>query len=518
MPVQNPAYLRTQINPYFLKAMAAYKKLEPKLSREELRAITTIGILNGAKQAEVEMEKNLIKVVKDFLLNTNMSDKENVLPKIQKIEEQLRRDKKALEILTKSFDMATKTKNIKKIREEMSNILKDFNKQKSEKKENNNNESDVGKRVALLREQILQQVNFMKYDVNDKIDYTLEYLIDHANGKGPLAKARDKVLKKRQTEKEEPAEIRQIKSLLTEDDFRNNLVEETKADKEDDSLEDDNLSLAANNVIKTKNSNTTKTKLPQTTITVVVNANDTTASNDAKPAKQEDGSPEFLDDDFPPAGGGGGGGGLVGIITSLSGGEGGSDIGALIGALTGVISQLFGPGGLDIESLISSATALISGLLSGDKNFGTVLGIYVGTAFDGLSGGGGAINNGVFLGNFLGTVVASLSADPEEDDEPPKPLIFLQNLISTFIEAKNRPLTEEDSSERKDQNGGGASKGGSDSSAFIKSVASHIVGSVVSFILNASLGASGGASHASHSLFAGSSSGHHKPAPAAIKG
>lgn len=49
------------------------------------------------------------------------------------------------------------------------------------------------------------------------------------------------------------------------------------------------------------------------------------------------------------------------------------------------------PGGLDIESLISTATSLLAGLLSGDKNFGVVLGQYVGTAFDGLSGGGGAV-------------------------------------------------------------------------------------------------------------------------------
>lgn len=59
-----------------------------------------------------------------------------------------------------------------------------------------------------------------------------------------------------------------------------------------------------------------------------------------------------------------------------------------------------------------------------------MLGQYVGTALDGLSGGGGAVglscplpsvhlsslslslqvNNGQFLGNFLGTVLAALSA------------------------------------------------------------------------------------------------------------
>lgn len=49
------------------------------------------------------------------------------------------------------------------------------------------------------------------------------------------------------------------------------------------------------------------------------------------------------------------------------------------------------PGGLDIESLIGTGTSLIAGLLGGDDNFGKVLGVYVGTALDGLSGGGGAV-------------------------------------------------------------------------------------------------------------------------------
>lgn len=65
VPVPKTSAIRAKINPYYLKAMAAYKKLEPKLPREELRAITTIGILNGAKQAEQQMEKNIIEVVKD---------------------------------------------------------------------------------------------------------------------------------------------------------------------------------------------------------------------------------------------------------------------------------------------------------------------------------------------------------------------------------------------------------------------------------------------------------------------
>uniref|UniRef100_A0A1I8M5T1 Uncharacterized protein n=1 Tax=Musca domestica TaxID=7370 RepID=A0A1I8M5T1_MUSDO len=521
-PVQKS--LQAKLNPYYLKAMAAYKKLESKLPREDLRAITTIGILNGAKEAEQQMERHLIEEVKDLLLNTNVNKQEMVLPKIEKIEEQLNRDKKALEILTKSMDLAMKTKDVKTFHKEIRDIAASL-KDKESATASDSDENSVGKKVSQLRKHILQQMNLMKHVVDDKIDNTLDYLIEHADNDGVLAKASTKIVRKRHVDQEEPAQIRQIKSILTEDDFRNNLVLNEDGDGDDnkkgdandddgdgDSSEEDNLLLPSNNVIETNSNGSTAAKKVvargSSNATESLSLSDVNGSPDnATLAKQEEGSPELLDNDN---GGGGGGGGLVGIITSLSGGEGGSDIGALIGALTGVISQLFGPGGLDIESLLSSATSLISGLLAGNKNFGTVLGIYVGTVFDGLSGGGGAINNGQFIGNFLGTVVASLSADPEEDDVPPRPLLFLQNVLSSFIEAKNRKM-EEESAERKDghknsgEKGGG---GGSDSSAFIKHVVSHVVGSVVSLILNASLGASGGASGASHSLFAGSSAGH----------
>ncbi|XP_061386150.1 uncharacterized protein LOC133321065 [Musca vetustissima] len=509
--------LQAKLNPYYLKAMAAYKKLESKLPREELRAITTIGILNGAKEAEQQMERHLIEEVKDLLLNTNVNNRETVLPKIEKIEEQLNRDQKALEILTKSMDLAMKTKDVKTFHKEIQEIAASL-KEKTGDGTTGSDENNVGKKVSHLRKHILQQMNLMKHVVDDKIDDTLDYLIEHADNDGVLAKASTKVVRKRQTDQEEEAEIRQIKSILTEDDFRNNLVlnedgdnNNKKKDNDDiSSSEEDNLLMASNNVIETNRKATEKVMASNGNATETLSLSDVNGSPDNMTtlAKQEEGSPELLDNNGDN--GGGGGGGLVGIITSLSGGEGGSDIGALIGALTGVISQLFGPGGLDIESLLSSATSLISGLLAGNKNFGTVLGIYVGTVFDGLSGGGGAINNGQFIGNFLGTVVASLSADPEEDDVPPRPLLFLQNVVSSFLEAKNRK-SEEESAERKDGNKNGHSGekgGGSDSSAFIKHVVSHVVGSVVSLILNASLGASGGASGASHSLFAGSSAGH----------
>lgn len=171
------------------------------------------------------------------------------------------------------------------------------------------------------------------------------------------------------------------------------------------------------------------------------------------------------------------------------------------------------------------------------------------------------VNNGQFLGNFLGTVLAALSAvfipfnpldipllllltvlltkiadylkhyalisrtvrslqDPE-DEGPPQPLTFTKSFLSSFIESKFR--MPEASEERhgsadlphpkKKESSGWHGSGGFDSGGFVKQIASHLVSSALGLLLNASLGAASGASHASTGLFA-SSSHHVKPAAA----
>ncbi|XP_017483194.1 PREDICTED: uncharacterized protein LOC108372062, partial [Rhagoletis zephyria] len=587
-PVRKP--MRVQLNADYLRAMGAYRRLESRLSREELRVITTIGILNGARQAELEMERNLVGIVKELLRGAEDINDDELIVRVQNIEKQLARDHRALLILTGAMDLVTGAKDVDDFKTDMQQTLQQIRRQsegeldddeadlrqRTEAKGKSEEVNEAAERVAALRRQIVQQVRAMKTLMEEKVTQTLDYLIARADENSLLGLASKKVVQKRNVPdaREVPAEVRMIKSILTEEDFRNNLVDTRLEMRDnalfDDSLEDDLELKSEGNKSKivlenrsSKNSSlkqrsdppVTTTTTTATTITTTVRGvratkplstgaavastttvspsteivliNATTDADAPKLAKQEEGIPidlppipigaeedEFPDAPPPPDGAGGGGGGLVGIITSLSGGEGGSDIGALIGALTGVISTLFGPGGLDIESLISTATSLISGLLAGNKNFGTVLGIYIGTAFDGLSGGGGAVNNGQFIGNLLGTVYAQLSADPDDDDLRPNPLLFARNLISSFVEAKNRKESDEegDDERRSDSRHSHGNKakgddgaGGSDSGGFIKHIASHIVGSLVSLLLNASLGASGGASHASASLFGSSS-------------
>ncbi|KFB41948.1 AGAP013464-PA-like protein [Anopheles sinensis] len=191
-------------------------------------------------------------------------------------------------------------------------------------------------------------------------------------------------------------------------------------------------------------------------------------------------------------------GGLVGLIAGLSGGDEGSDVGALIGTLSALVTNLFGPGGLDVPGLLGTGTSLIAGLLGGDDNFGKVLGSYVGIAIEGLSGGG-ADMNGAFFGNFLGALIAALSSDPEDENLPLKPKLFVQNFFSGLEEAKRK--------EDPNADGEQCCQKGSDLFAFLGNIVSSVVGGVTSLVLNASLGSSGGSSQGSADASGASSAG-----------
>ncbi|EDW81992.2 uncharacterized protein Dwil_GK25560 [Drosophila willistoni] len=530
--ISPPASPRPQLQSHYLRAVTAYRRLERTLPAEELHALTGIGVLNGARLAEQAMEEQLVAAIKKLLLQTDLQQSHRVASQINLIEQQLARDGKALDILGMAIDVLRKAKDEQEFRQELREVRYQHMEEELLKQEESANyvvETELGQRLGHLRTAILKQVPQMKVQLEDKIEKALKHIMEQATADGILAKASEKVKVKRAITPDQPDEMRMIKSILTEynlqfvfsiskDDFRENLIEQRS--------DGANQKASPNN---------TKTELEEDEFDSLekdLKLPNITAKNRPKiqtHAKQEEdgekgagGDSNELGDEDDADEGGGGGGGLVGLIGSLSGGEGGSDVGALIGALTGLISTLFGPGGLDIDALIGTSTSLLAGLLAGNKNFGTVLGSYVGTAFDGLSGGGGAINNGQFLGNFVGTVLASLSADPEEEG-PPQPLTFTKNFVTSFLESKFRPV--EGSEERhgsaelprqKAKKDGGAA-GGFDSGGFVKQVASHLVSNALSLLLNALLGSSGGAFHASAGIFSSSSSAHHgKPGAGAV--
>ncbi|KRK06999.1 uncharacterized protein Dyak_GE15421, isoform B [Drosophila yakuba] len=515
---------------HYLRAITAYRRLERILPKEELRALTGIGLLNGARQAEEQMEQHLVAAIRELLFQMNLTESARVMSKIDAIEQQLSRDQRAVEILNRVMDVVSQAKDDHEFRVELREMAQQ---QKEEELYNQELSADLtdqpklGERLGKLRQSILKQVPQMKNELQAKIDRALQHLLEQAGEDGVLAKAKQKVIHKRQIKKgteqrkqedreteqrSMPVEIRVIKSILSEahdlrfqEDFLENMLDQPpprriKIEPNSSELDDLQMNVKSPNVTAKAKGKPKMNAKPEKQ----VEAEDTGSSSELATDDNDD----LGDGEEPEAGGdggGGGGGGLVGIIGSLSGGEGGSDVGALIGALTGVISALFGPGGLDVQGLIQTGTSLISGLLGGNKNFGLVLGQYVGTALDGLSGGGGA--------------------DPEEEG-PPQPFTFTKNLITSFLEAKYRPLNEDGSEERhgsaelprprKKKEGGGwaaAAADNFDSGGFVKQVASHLVSNALGLILNAGLGAAGGASSAAKNIFASSSMGHHaKPA------
>ncbi|XP_052857126.1 putative uncharacterized protein DDB_G0271606 isoform X3 [Drosophila gunungcola] len=394
-----------ELQSHYVQAIAAYRRLERILPKEELRAVTSLGLLNGARQAEEQMEQHLVKAIRDLLLQMNLTESGSVMMgKIDAIEEQLSRDQRALEILTRVMDVVSQAKDDHEFRAELRQMAQQ---QKEDELHSQQLSADLtdqpklGQRLGQLRSHIIRQVPQLKNELEAKIELALQHLLQQAAEDGLLGRAKQKVLHKRQIkkgvdqrkpqqqeqqkqqeqeqqeqdeaeERQMPEEMRIIKSILSEahdlrfqDDFQENMLEQQPARR----------------------------------------------------LKME-----------PPT------------------------------------SELD-----DLEINVK---------------------------------------------------------DPEEEG-PPQPLTFTKNLITSFLEAKFRPNSEEGSEERhgsaelprprkKKEGGGGwaaAAASSFDSGGFVKHLASHLVSNALGLILNAGLGAAGGASSAAKNIFASSSMGHHaKPA------
>lgn len=151
---------KRQMSPMYVKAMAAYKKLEQIKTQPELRAITTIGVVNGVMQTKKLLRQDLIVKTKDLLNNLDKkSDREN-LKKIKDIEDQIDRDTQAIGVLSKSLDLASKVITPQEFRSDLRTTLKDFQKNR------------------LKPEQIVQEMN-ATIDVNEKIDELKSKILDH---------------------------------------------------------------------------------------------------------------------------------------------------------------------------------------------------------------------------------------------------------------------------------------------------------------------------------------------------
>jgi len=227
---------------HYLQAITAYRRLERILPKEELRAVTGIGLLNGARQAEEQMEQHLVGAVRELLYQMNLTESARVMSKIDAIEQQLSRDQRALEILNRVMDVVSQAKDDHEFRVELREMAQQQRMEELYQQELSADLTDqpkLGERLGELRKNIIRQVPQMKNELEAKIEKALQHLLEQAGEDGLLAKAKQKVVHKRQvkkgageeqqeqeqedrTEQEEaeqrqmPQEMRIIKSILSE--------------------------------------------------------------------------------------------------------------------------------------------------------------------------------------------------------------------------------------------------------------------------------------------------------------
>lgn len=93
---------------------------EDKIKRQTL---ATIGIINGALGAESKMEDYLATLTAEFLDNVSKRSFDENMKKIEKIEQQMERDKKAIAILNSSLKLARNLKTTKDFKSETKQII-----------------------------------------------------------------------------------------------------------------------------------------------------------------------------------------------------------------------------------------------------------------------------------------------------------------------------------------------------------------------------------------------------------
>lgn len=105
---------------------------------------------------------------------------------------------------------------------------------------------------------------------------------------------------------------------------------------------------------------------------------------------------------------------------------------------------------------------------------------------------------------LIGLPSALLFQDPEDDDNPPKPGIFLQNVFMGSLQGMRRAGDGQDDG---DEAGMAAmpAPGGSDVFGFIKGLIKAVVGGITSIVTNTLAGLSSGASKGSGELAMGAS-------------
>lgn len=105
-----------------LRFISEFRKLKQKLSENELRIVSTVGLVSGALQVEDALRENLYNIA-DQLFDTfaKATPKENV-DKLLEIEETINRDKASIAVLNEMLKFARNETDLVGFEKEMQRV------------------------------------------------------------------------------------------------------------------------------------------------------------------------------------------------------------------------------------------------------------------------------------------------------------------------------------------------------------------------------------------------------------
>lgn len=131
--------------------------------QKNLKNIATMGIMMGTAKTARKMETNILLLVHEFIKILQRGNMKQAANKFQKIEDTIERDKKSIEILSNTMNLAMKTKTLREYRQALHKISS-AEKVSSEKKQliipkDKRNlmkqlQTDVGEHLKFLRKKI----------------------------------------------------------------------------------------------------------------------------------------------------------------------------------------------------------------------------------------------------------------------------------------------------------------------------------------------------------------------------
>lgn len=101
-----------------------FKNLHRYLSPDEVRIVTTLGLLSGALKVEESMRENLYIIADELLASFNVTTPKENMKKLSTIEHTINRDKSVVKVLNEMLKYARNETTLDTLQKDMTDILK----------------------------------------------------------------------------------------------------------------------------------------------------------------------------------------------------------------------------------------------------------------------------------------------------------------------------------------------------------------------------------------------------------